>query len=84
MKHRYSGFLGEPGFSGGRRRKVKGDFSQIPDSVESRFMGLVVANNNDLTGNKVKKQQRRYRSHIGLDIFLLIVFVVVWIIGRNM
>lgn len=83
MKHRYGGFLGEPGYSGARRRRTKGDFSKIPNSAESRFMGLVVANNNDLPGNKVKKQLRRYRNHLGLDIILAIIFIALWILGRT-
>lgn len=83
MKRRYSGFLGEPGFSGARRKKIKGDFSCVPNSIESRFMGLVVANNGDLPGNvKVKKQLKRYtKKRIGFDVILVSLFVVLWIFG---
>lgn len=83
MKRRYSGFLGEPGFSGARRKKIKGDFSWVPNSIESRFMGLVVANNGDLPGNvKVKKQPKRYtKKRIRFDVILVSLFVVLWIFG---
>lgn len=81
MKRRYDGFLGEPGFTGARRKRVKGDLSKIPDSAESRFRGLVAANNGDLSGGKPKKLQFRIRNHIGLDILLLIVLVILWIWG---
>lgn len=84
MKHRYGGFLGEPGYSGARRRRTKGDFSKIPNSAESRFLGLVVANNNELPGNKVKKQFRRYRRHLSLDVIFVVILVIVWIIGWRM
>lgn len=84
MKHRYSGFLGEPGFTGGRRKRVKGDFSKVPNSMESRFMGLVVANNHDLPGNKVRRNVSKRTSHFSLDILLIILLVVLWFVGYTM
>lgn len=83
MKRKYSGFLGEPGYSGARRKRLKGDFSRIPNSIESRFMGLVVANNNDLPGNiKVNKTRKSSeRNHIRLDLFFILLLFALWIIG---
>lgn len=83
MKHRYEGFLGEAGFSSARRRRIKGDFSKIPNSAESRFMGLIVANNNELPGNKSKKTSRKRKSNIYLDVFFVAILVVLWIVGYS-
>ena len=83
MKQRYGGFLGEPSYRGTRRRRARGDLSKIPDSAESRLAGLVVANNDDLFRRKSKKNYRRYRNHIGLDIFFMIILIVLWIVGRT-
>lgn len=83
MKRKYAGCLVDQGFTGGRRKKSKGDFSKIPNSLESRFMGLVVANNGDLPGNKIRKELRRYRNHFRLDVFIAMILVILWIIGRN-
>lgn len=83
MKKKYSGFLGEPGYSGARRKRTKCDFSRVPNSIESRFMGLVVANNNDLPGNiKVKNQRvRGVRNHIRLDVVFVFVLLILWLVG---
>lgn len=83
MKHSYGGFLGEQGYTGARQRRKKGDLSKIPNSAESRFRGLVFANNGDLSGGKAKKEPKRYTQHICLDIFFMVIAIVLWVIGRK-
>lgn len=81
MKFKYGNILDGTEYSGSRRKKSRDEFSGIPNSAESRFLGLVLANNGDLSGRRNKNISRRRRTRICLDVLLAIFLVIIWILG---